>query len=65
MVGSLFFSLKMKRPIIAAPAKAAPTAAKRRVLSVPHWAVISSGDVMTVEPLARSEEKLPAHPENL
>ena len=55
----------MKRPNTAAPARAAPTEAKRRLLSVLHWAVMSVGDVMTVEPLAWSEEKLPVHPENL
>ena len=65
MAGSLFFSLKMKKPTTAAPARAAPTEAKRRLLSVLHWAVMNSGDVMIVEPLAWFEEKLPAHPENL
>ena len=55
----------MKRPNTATPARAAPTEAKRRVLSVLHWAEMNSGDVMTVEPLVWSEEKLPVHPENL
>ena len=55
----------MKRPNTAAPARATPTEAKRRVLSVLHWAMMNSGDVMIVEPLAWFEEKLPVHPENL
>lgn len=58
-------NLNTNNPTTATPAKEAPTAAKSRLLSAPHWAVMNSEEVMTVEPLGCSEEKLPVHPENL
>jgi hypothetical protein len=62
---NFLLNLNTNRPVTAAPASTVATTAKRGLSSVPHWAVMNSGEVMTVEPLGHPEEKLPVHRENL
>jgi hypothetical protein len=55
----------MNRPITAPTTTTAPAAAKRKVSSVLHCAVMDSGAVITVEPVGWLDEKLPVHLANL